>query len=342
LLVSALSATMPAVEERAEATTPVVDHYKDQYWNDLPTVVSHLCRRATGDPGLWWMDYFKARYATPPRKRALVFGCGNGWVERDLYDRSVAEQFDAFDASAAYLEQATRARLDRRITYAQADFDSYRPASTYDLLVNVASLHHVRYLFRMLAILRDALEDDGVFVHWEYVGPSRNQYTDEHLAVMRGINEALPRRFRTPHPLRHDLRTFLAGDPTEAVHAADIPRALDLFFEPVERKLLGGGVAYQILWNNLDEFRKGDAEAKGTLDWLLTLDERLTESGAVPPLFAFLVYRKRQSTGYRALLGRFVEEPVREAFARAAGGRYPAEVLRGGRERARALLDRAR
>ena len=32
------------------------------------------------------MDYFKRQYATPRRKRGLVIGCGNGWVERDLYD----------------------------------------------------------------------------------------------------------------------------------------------------------------------------------------------------------------------------------------------------------------
>ena len=315
-----------------------MDHYQDEYWNDLPEVRGYMCRRATGDSSVWWMDYFKEHYAAAPRKRALVFGCGNGWVERDLYDRRVAERFDAFDCSPAYLEQAMRDRGDRAISYSQADFDTYRPRGRYDLLVNVASLHHVRYLYRMLALLWDALEDDGVFVHWEYVGPSRNQYSDHHLAILRGINGALPPRFRTPHPLRHDLATFLGGDPTEAVHAADILPALDLLFQPVERRLLGGGVAYQILWNNLREFRKQDGEAKETLDWLLRLDDSLTESGAVPSLFAFLIYRKRSAPARQALLRKFVQEPAREAFARASGGCYPTEVVQSLSRRATRFL----
>jgi SAM-dependent methyltransferase len=317
----------------------MVDHYRDEYWNDLPGVLRHLCRRATGDPGLWWMDYFKRCYATPPRKRALVFGCGNGWVERDLFDRGVADQFDAFDVSQAYLDQAMRERHDRRIAYFRADFDTFQPTGRYDLLVNVASLHHVRYLYRMLERLWHAIDEHGLFVHWEYVGPSRNQYSDAHVAIMKAVNDSLPERFRTPHPLRHELSTFLAGDPTEAIHAEDILDGLETYFEPVEKKILGGGVAYQILWNNVAPFRSDDPEAQQALEWLLRLDESFTDSGAVPPLFAFIVCRKRSSIGLRAPLQRLVREPVRERFSRFTGGVYPAELWRTNARRFRRKWD---
>jgi 2-polyprenyl-3-methyl-5-hydroxy-6-metoxy-1,4-benzoquinol methylase len=308
--------------------TQTVDHYKDEYWNDLPRVISYLCRRSTGDESLWWMDYFKKIYATPPRKRALVFGCGNGWVERDLYDRGIAEHFDAFDASSHYLETAERQRGSRSITYRQANFDDYVPDGKYDLMVNVASLHHVRFLFRMSHVLANALEPDGLFVHWEYVGPSRNQYSDDHLALLHAINHAMPVRFRTSHPLRHELSTFLAGDPTEAIHSADIVHALEHHFETIEFKPLCGGLAYPLLWNNLAEFRKGDAEAAATLEWLLRLDEAVTDSGVVPTLFAFMTCKPRRHRRPAEPLDRLLREPMRERIASWTGGRYAPELLR--------------
>ncbi len=318
------------------------NHYADQYWNDLPRVLSHLSKRATGDAALWWMDYFKRRYATPPRKRALVFGCGTGWVERDLFDRGVAARFDAFDASPAYLSIAEKERGERPISYRNANFDDYVQEHAYDLIVNVASLHHVRYLYRMVHQLAGALEPDGLFVQWEYIGPSRNQYADQHLKLMTAIKQALPQRFRTPHPLRHEIATFLSGDPTEAVHASDIMDALRTELDVVEHKILGGGIAYQLLWNNIEEFRKDDAEARSVLDWLLVLDEVMTDQGLVPPLFAFTICRPKARRRLGPPVQRLLLEPAREKVASALGGRYLPEIWREQRTSARRLLSKLR
>jgi SAM-dependent methyltransferase len=309
-------------------------HYRDEYWNDLPRVIAHLCKRSTGDETVWWMDHLKRTYATAPFRRALVPGCGNGWAERDLYDRGIAEHFDAFDASPEYLKVAEEKRGSRSVAYSLKTFEEFAPVGTYDLIVNVAALHHVRYLYRMIHLLAGALAPGGLFVHWEYVGPSRNQYSDHHLATMRAVNEALPPRFRTRHPLRHDLSAFLRGDPTEAIHAADIVDALGDEFEFLEHKVLGGGIAYQILWNNLAEFRKDDPEARATLDWLLRLDASMTDTGLVPPLFAFIVGRRRVKPDWKAPIARLVE-PFREKFAELSGGRYPMELYRAASRAAR-------
>lgn len=304
-----------------------VDHYADEYWNDLPRVVAYLCERSTGDPSLWWMDHFKRTYAQAPFKRALSFGCGNGWVEREFIDRQIALHFEAFDASPDYLRAAEQARGSRSISYTRASFDDYVPGGTFDLIVNVASLHHVRYLYRMVHLLASALEPDGLFVHWEYVGPSRNQYSDAHLAVLSAVNQALPARLRTPHRLRQDLANFLNGDPTEAVHASEIRSALADEFDTVEHKVLGGGIAYPILWNNLAEFRKDDAGAREALEWLLRLDASLTDARVVPPLFAYIVCRRKQEPAARGKIARLLE-PAREKFADRNGGKYPVEMLR--------------
>jgi len=320
------------------ASTPAqVDHYRDEYWNELPAVISYLCRLATGDGSLWWMDHLKRKYASPPRKRALIVGCGNGWVERDLFDRGIAERFDAFDASQAYLDQAEAQRNGRPIRYALSDFASFRPAGTYDLVVNVAALHHARRLYRIFDVLRQALDDDGLLVNWEYVGPSRNQYSPAHAALLRAANESLPVRFRTSHPLVHDIQSFLSGDPTEAVHSAEIERAFADRFDVLESHPLNGGIAYPILWNNIAPFRSADPEARAGLDRLLALDEVLSTAGAVPHLFCYSIGTHRsQSVGARGCVDRWLREPVRESLAGVTGGLYPSEILAKGHRRVRA------
>jgi SAM-dependent methyltransferase len=306
-----------------------VDHYSDEYWNDLPDVLAHMCRRSTGDPHLWWMDYVKTRYATPPRQRALVIGCGNGWVERDLCDRGVALEFDAFDASADYLEQAEAQRGDRPISYTRADFASFVADRTYDLIVNVAVLHHAQFLYRHVAMLRKAITAEGIFVNWDYIGPSRNQYPRSQVALMTKVNDGLPERFRTPHPLKSPLHTILPVDPTEAVHSSEILRAVSIYFDFAERCDIGGGVAYQLLWNNIVEFQKGDAEASDVLQDLLALDASCTDSGAVPVLFSFFVCRPRpRPSMLRAAYHERAREPVRESLSRCLRGYYPREFVR--------------
>ena len=305
----------------------MVDHYTDRFWNDLSPVLAHLCRHATGDPDLWWMDYFKRRYALPPKRRALIIGCGNGWVERDLYDRGVAEHFEAFDGSERYLAEAEANKGDRSIHYFKGDFDTVQPRGKFDLIVNVAALHHVRRLYDFVGRLANALETHGVFVNWDYVGPSRNQYSSDHLAIMERVNTQLPLRFRTPYTLRPGLKGMLVGDSSEAIHSGDIMQAVGHCFDFVENRSLGGGVAYQILWNNLGEFEKNDSKAQRVLEKLLQQDEQYTQTGQVPNLFSFFVCKKR--TAKRPITHwyhRFFREPAREVFARAAGGCYPKEL----------------
>jgi SAM-dependent methyltransferase len=295
-----------------------MDHYIDRYWNELPEVLSYLCRSATGDPKLWWMDYFKQNYATPPLQRALVIACGNGWVERSLYDRRVALHFDAYDPDPSYLEQAEALRGDRPIRYFQADFTSFSAEHPYDLVVNVAALHHARRLYETVERVACSMTEAGILVNWDYVGPSRNQYSPKHLGIMKAANRSLPTHLRSPHPLRPALRTIISGDPTEAAHSSEIRKAVGLYFDILEWNDLGGGVAYQILWNNVAGFQDGDPTAKSSLERLLATDDELTRNGVVPSLFAFFVARRQGRPRARLTKAyhRYMKEPLREIASR--------------------------
>jgi SAM-dependent methyltransferase len=313
--------------EEADGSKPEVLYYGgDRHWNQLAAVNNYLARLSTGDEADWWTRLVKRRWATPPRKRALIVGCGNGWVERDLFDTGIAEQFDAFDASDFWLRDAESKRDGRPINYFLADFRSFEPRGKYDLVVNHAALHHADWLHRAMGRIADSLTDDGVFVNWEYIGATRNQYSPQHAALLNTVNDALGPRFRSKHPLVHSLETLLQGDPSEAVHAREIVGAFEENFETLEMRPLNGGLAYQILWNNVAEFEKGDDEARHALSWLLRMDESATLSGLVPPSFAFFVGRPRRAS-VRARFDRFVREPLRERISKKTGGLYIEDMM---------------
>ena len=273
-----------------EKTPPAeINHYADKFWNDLPEVRAYLCESATGDKNQWWIPYFKKRYAQEPFRRCLILACGNGRIERELYDAGVALEFDAFDYSDNYLDQARALKGDRPVTYFKSTFETLRLEKRYDLIVNVAALHHCACLDSLLERLANALHPDGLLVNWDYVGPNRNQYTPVHLRELTQFNDALPVRFRTKHPLQFGVDTFIRGDITEAVRSADVIPAFERFFQVVERRDLGGGIAYQLLWNNIEEFGKDDPEAKALLLRIIDHDRNQTKKRRVPTLFAFFI-----------------------------------------------------
>lgn len=146
---------------------------------------------------------------------------------------------------------------------------------------------------------------------------------------MVAARDALPPRFRSPYHLRPDLREAVASDPTEAVHSAEIPTPIRDYLDIVEWHDLGGGIAYEVLWNHVDPFTERSDEAQRELQVLLDTDEELSGTPGIPHLFAFIIgRRKRTRPPVSAHYRRLVFEPLREAIAERTGYLYPRELLR--------------
>ena len=122
-------------------------YYSAIYWNDFQRVFEYMCENFTGDRTKWWTVDFQERFCQKPFEHALVPLCGNGWVEREVIDRGIARKVTAFDYSTDLLRIAEGQRGGRRIFYFQADVNTVDfDEDQFDLVVNVASLHHVQYL----------------------------------------------------------------------------------------------------------------------------------------------------------------------------------------------------
>ena len=127
----------------------------------------------------------------------------------------------------------------------------------------------------------------------EYVGPAKNQYTDKHLELMIQINSDLPEQLRSKNHLRPPIENFRI-EPTEAIHSDLVRPTFEKYFDVVYERNFNGGIAYQILWNNIEEFDKDKDESKKWLEYLLENDHKFSSNGKVPTLFWYGVGKPKQ------------------------------------------------
>ncbi len=264
-------------------------HYSDKYWNDLELVRKYKDNLATGNENTHWISDILNRFKEYlPFGNVLIVGCGNGWLERQLYDLGIGKHFDAFDMSEKYINEAKELKQSRPIDYFLDDVNSMSKIedNKYDAVFNFAVLHHAMNIEYALKKLASCLKNNGLMFSEEYVGPARNQYSDDHVNIMLEIMSDLPKKFRTKAKfLRPPLANFRV-EPSEAIHSDLILPLIPKYFDIVYQRNLNGGVAYQILHNNIDEFNDtSNSESVKWLEYLLQRDLQFTENGKVPVLF---------------------------------------------------------
>jgi len=262
-------------------------HYTDKYWNDLERVVEYKNELATGNKNIHWIDDILTRFQDYiPFENVLIVGCGNGWLERRLYDNGVSKNFEAFDISEKYIQQAEQEKGNRPIKYFIDDINNLQNINSkkYDAVFNFAILHHATEIENAMKKLAGCLKPNGLMFNEEYVGPAKNQYDDKHLELMLDVNSDLPEQFRSKNTLRPPLANFRI-EPTEAIHSDLVRPVFEKYFDIVYERNLNGGIAYQILWNNIEKFDNSDPEARKWLEYLLENDRKLSSDGKVPILF---------------------------------------------------------
>ena len=300
-------------------------YYSGQYWNDLPQVVAYMSENFTGDPAKWWLDDFRNRFCPEPLGHALVLNCGNGWVERDLIDKGIVGMVTAFDYSWDLLRAASRDRGSRAIRYVRADANNIHFApDRFDVVFNVAALHHVQYLDRLCRGLCGSLKPPGVLVSFDYIGPHRNQYSRAHWRRIVRVNCRLPAAVRKEPLRKAHLPTMLHTDPTEAIHSELILSTMARYFDVFERHDTAGGIAYELLTHNPKVHGLGPDAADPYIREVLAWDRHYTARGQVPPLFSYFLARPRKKVLQDTVSLRVFtdEEDRREARAWMRGGVY--------------------
>jgi len=303
-------------------------YYRDRYWNELPAVVEHLNRRATGAPHPGWMHHLLAHHDGRPFRCALVLNAGNGWVERELVDLGVVESAVGIEHAPALVARARAEAGGRPLRYLEADVNDVELPGGVDLVVNHAAGHHITYIDRVFRRVARVLPPDGVFVHWDYVGPHRNQYPAGMWEAAWQLNRELPEAYRSPMVYDH-VPSMVVGDPTEAVHSELVLPVLRRYFHIDHFAALGGAMGYLLLTHNPALLDAPPEVRDPLVARILAADEAWVERDPSSTLFAYVLARPRHEVlADTAQLAAWTdEEEAREALARANGGRYHPPTL---------------
>lgn len=172
--------------------------------------------------------------------RGLSLGCGTGALERDLISRGICEAIDALDISFVSVAEARRSASGLPIRYIVADFDrAALPNHRYDIVLFHQSLHHVTHLEALLDSILRCLKPGGLLYADEYIGPSRDEWTEQVIEPHRNIYNLLPAEMRLwerlPLPIEVD-------DPSEAVRSSQILDALKVGFIMLHFRPYGGNL----------------------------------------------------------------------------------------------------
>ena len=277
-------------------------------WTASPIVRRYLHRVASGDPDCDWLTAVRYRYLAPVVRRALVLGCGSGWLERALATPGGGiQEIVACDVAIETVDRA-RARAESegkgKIQYLVINLEHQElPEGRFDAIIANDVLHHITDLEGLYVRIHDALEPRGRFVFNEYVGPNRFQYDDERMELINRYFRLFPDNCRWDpvsnsclwKRTRVDAKKLIEEDPTEAVRSEDVLPLAREAFEVVAEIPYGGGLLNPLLFGVVAGFEPGRPEHDRVLEILCAAEERLTAAGALEPDFHIFIGKRREN-----------------------------------------------
>lgn len=263
------------------------------YWTAHPAVREHVNRLITEARWLWPLSALKVTWAYRTVPRGLSIGCGTGSLERHARMLGICDRIDAFDVSKESIREARRLAREERIggiRYRVRDCDRITlPRSRYDMAFFHGSLHHIADPHRMLGEVRKSLKPHGLLYIDDYVGPSRDEWTDEHLVHARTFWDGLPEALRL-QPVNPPLDW---NDPSEMIASSSILPAIAEHFEVLQEKPYWGNLLFPIFCAvRGSEIVKPENDS--IVREMIDRETELVESGEVSqPLFTVIVAKRR-------------------------------------------------
>lgn len=199
-------------------------------------------------------------------------------------------------------ERAAAAGVTRHLRFVEADVNTWRADSDYDVAIASHSLHHVVELEHLFAEVGRALGGSGTFIVNDMIGRNGHMRWPEALAILERIWARMPDRYKYNHQLKRFEETYDNWDCStsgfEGIRAQDIlPLLIDRFSFHVFVGFanLVSVFVDRCFGHNLDPARKDD---RAFIDSLAALDDALIDLGVVTPtqMIAVLGTQPRGST----------------------------------------------
>lgn len=274
-------------------------------WTELPGVAENSNRRASGDPAIDWINHSASLLAefTKPIK-ALSLGCGFGVIERVLRRRDYCQLIHGVDVAASAIESARKtaeAEGLNGLTYEVADLNTATfPKERYDAVYAHAALHHVFQLEHLLDQIKQTLNPGGLFVLYEYIGPSQMQFPRRDIELADIFLNVIPERYRKlrrregikKKAFRSPLVAMNDSDPSEGIRASEIVPLVASRFEVTHFRYVGGTLLLLIFNEIAGNFDENDAEIMPLVKALIGLDNFLIDNAVLPSYHVYMVCQK--------------------------------------------------
>ncbi len=252
--------------------------------------------------GLDPFSWMRARMPAPAR-HALEIGCGAGDLAFGLIEAGACEHIDAFDVAEGAIAAAqakARGQGLRTLRFHLLDGNTWwMPRNQYDFVYASHALHHIENLEHLFAQAAATLQPDGVLFASDYIGPSRMQYSDAHLAAMNQALGTLPEAKRLDRfgvlktdIQRRPIELYLQHDPSEAARSAEIIPVMRQFFD-VEVVPMGMSLSFEVLLDIVHNFDPDDDADNALIDGIMRMELQAERTGEAETLFACLVARHR-------------------------------------------------
>jgi ubiquinone/menaquinone biosynthesis C-methylase UbiE len=288
----------PLLDKELICPSDSFEYYKGEvYWNDFEVVRLHINRTISDNDNVDWCRHVIKRLGT--FQRAFFINCGSGWVERDAFKLGLFNEVIGFDFSEKMIDEAIKEsqKISMPATYLVADCNKFDATGiSVDLVVNYAAMHHVAYINQMTRTLAEMIQPNGYYVAFDYVGAHRNQYSLDMWSEMVKFNETLPERYKAKLTYPH-IKTMIHVDPTEAIHSELQIDVMKRYFDIEEYVELGGSIAYQILFENIQLFNeRNSTQGSETIRRIIDADKKFLMENPGSNLFAFWIARPKVET----------------------------------------------
>lgn len=263
------------------------------YWAEHGKVREYVNECITGVGWLWPVVALKAGWAYKPLNRGLSIGCGSGNLERALRLLNVCKSVLGLDVSKTSIKEAKRLAREEdidHVRYKVADCNVLRlPREHYDGVFFHGSLHHISDPDTLLAEVSKTLRPHGLLFIDDYVGPSRDEWTDDDLKHARAVYETVPDDLKVV-PVNPPLDW---RDPSEMIRSSRILPAFHANFEELHYRPYWGNLLFPLLCA-LDGQKLLKPENQHWIEKFVAEEKRLVASGEITrPLFAVLLGRRR-------------------------------------------------
>lgn len=275
------------------------DNYESvsDFWV-IPEITDKWNEIISGNPKVIYEDYVYEKYLKGKSNlKLLSVGCGEGFHDRNFAKYDCFESVLGLDYSPESIRVAKEKAQEKNynVNYECGDFYERVFYEKYDVILFSSSLHHFDSIdFFLENKIKPLLNDNGILVIFEYIGPNRLQWRKSQLKRSNELLKQIPLKYRIYYDgatvknkvYKPGYLRMLMVDPSEAIDSEAILPALHKHFKIIEEKKLGWNILHLLLKGIAHNFLNDESQTKEIITDLIAKEyEFVEEEGSSDAIF---------------------------------------------------------